>query len=72
MMKDDPPEMKKIFELLGKNGISVESMYLDRHAHSIPLNYCELRLTVVAPQSSMIERCVGELRDGGYRVTVAY
>jgi threonine dehydratase len=72
MARDDPQEMKKIFELLGKNEISVESMHLDRHAHSVPLNYCEVRLTVTAPQSSMIEKCISELRDGGHRVTAAY
>ncbi|MDY6985815.1 MAG: pyridoxal-phosphate dependent enzyme [Candidatus Thermoplasmatota archaeon] len=72
MIRDNPLEMKDVFEALGINGISIETLYLDRYAHSIPLNYCELRLTVTAPQSSMIEKCVGELREKGYRVTVAY
>lgn len=72
MLEDDPLRISEVFEALGNNGISVESVYTDRYAHSVPLNHCELRLTVTAPQNSMIEKCVGELREKGYRVTAAY
>jgi threonine dehydratase len=72
LINDRPESMKDVFDILGKNGLISENVFLDRHAHSVPMGYCELRIVATANQSAMVEKCTGELRERGYRVTVAY
>ena len=72
VIKDTPQIMLDITSILGKYGLVLEYIYVDRYTHIAPMGSCELRINVIAIRRDSLEKSIKELRDKGYKVTISY